>query len=425
MKTYNYIPATVTNASNIMALSVVRSLGRRQVPVNAFFGRNDHHSPYNRIVRQSRYIDKSYDFEESRYAENMISLLIDVGRKNGDKSVLFPVSDQDMIIISEHRQSLSDYYHLLMPDHDVLDTLLSKEKFYSFALSHGLPIPQTYFPHEGLDVVQISRTIEYPCIMKPSWRDGRWLDMFHNTKVIICSTPEELISNYHQLLTLGYNMLIQEILHGEENNISCSFTYLNELSEMLGVVVCKKIRQFPRDFGNTSLAETLSDENVVELTRGVCKKLKLSGYVSIEFKMDPKTNSLKIIEITPSRINRHAGIADVAGFDIPWTWYDYLSNGRVATNTRFEPEVKWLSEVNELRTLWDYLTDRDYSILRLLRSYKNIKRCEIWSRDDLKPFIHMMLSVLRYLFPSKSVASSRGKASGECIGQAEQYHVRH
>jgi len=405
MKTDNLIPATVTNANNIMALSVMRSLGRRRIPVNAFFGRNEHNSPYNMIVRHSRYIDKSYHFEESRYAENMISLLMDTGRKSGHKSVLFPVSDQDMIIISEHRQSLSDHYHLLMPEHEVLDTLLSKEKFYPFASVHDLPIPQTFFPSE-LDIVRISRTIEYPCIMKPSWRDGHWLDLFHNTKVIICCTPAELIHNYQRLYTLGYQMLIQEIVSGDETNISCSFTYLNESSEMLGVVVCRKIRQFPKDFGNTSLAETVADQEVVELTGSICKKLKLAGYVSIEFKRDPKSNGLKIIEITPSRINRQAGLADVAGFNIPCSWYDYLANGRVSNNERYELDIRWLSEVNELRTISSYLKNGEVTIPGLLRSYKNIRRCEVLSRDDMKPFIYLMLSGLPYLFAQRQGSPS-------------------
>jgi len=416
MKTDNLIPASVTNANNIMALSVMRSLGRRRIPVNAFFGRNEHSSPYNMIVRHCRYIDKSYHFEESMYAENMISLLMDTGRRAGHKSVLFPVSDQDMIIISEHRQSLSDHYHLLMPEHEVLDMLLSKEKFYAFASAHDLLIPRTFFPTEGLDITRISQTIDYPCIMKPSWRDDHWMDQFRNTKVIICRTPAELISNYRRLHTLGYRVLVQEIVSGDETNILCSFTYLSELSEMLGVVVCRKIRQFPKDFGNTSLAETVVDQDVVELTGSICKKLKLTGYVSIEFKRDPRSNGLKIIEITPSRINRHADIAAVAGFNIPCFWYDYLAHGRVSNNERQKADIGWLSEVNELRTLSSYLKDGEMTIPELLRSYKNIKRCEVLSWDDMKPFIYLILSALSYPFVQRRGSPSSGKPPEEWSG---------
>lgn len=348
------------------------------------------------IVKKSRYIQKKYFFDENRYAENMLALLLQIGKQQQEKSVLFPVSDQDMIIVSQFRNQLENYYHLLMPPHETLEMLLNKDRFAKFAQESGLPMPQTFCLSEVAAVDEIAKNVNYPCIVKPSWRDDRWLEKFRNTKVLIVHSPADLRTVYSQLSKLGQKAIVQEIVPGEEYNILCSFTFLNRDSEMLGMFVCRKLRQFPANFGNTSLAESVNEPMIVELTRDICRRLDMVGYISIEFKKDERSGAYIIIEITPCRLNRQSGLAAAAGFDIPDVWYRCVANKPVETRDTWTTGIKWLSEVNEIRTMSTYVKEHKCSLYQLARSYAGVSVFEIYSRDDMKPLLYLLPAAARY-----------------------------
>ncbi len=383
--------AVITNASNIMALSIIRSLGRQGVPIVALFGKNhDHHQSHARVVGSSRFISEKYWFDEADYESNIIQGLSDIGKALALKGVLFPSSDQDLIFVSKHRTYLQNFYHILMPPEDMLALLLNKERFYEFADRENLPIPRTFLPGSSPDISTISRLVLYPCIIKPSRCTEEWSLRYGNKKVFTCESPEELLKIYQQVSQEFSGLTVQEIVPGPESNIVCSFTYLDRQSEPLGMFLCRKIRQFPPHFGNTALAEAISAPEVEQITRRICKQLALAGYVGIEFKRDPRDNAYKILEITPSRIDRQAGLSDTCGINIPYIWYAYLLGLHMNVGVSGKP-YRWASEVNEVRSLGRYLKRREWTIVDWFMGYRNVRRWEVFAGDDLFPFLMLML----------------------------------
>lgn len=381
----------ITNANNIMALSVIRSLGRQGVPIVALFGKNhDYHQAYARVVGSSRYVSEKYWFDEADYESNIIQGLLDIGKALDSKAVLFPASDQDLLLVSGYRTYLQKFYHILMPPEAMLELLLNKEQFYEFADRENLPIPRTFLTGSSPDISSISRLVRYPCIIKPSWRTKKWIRRYRNKKVITCESPEELLKIYQQVSQEFSGLIVQEVVPGTESNIVCSFTYLDSQSEPLGMFLCRKIRQYPPDFGNTSLAEAISAPEVEQMTRRICKQLALVGYVGIEFKRDLRDNAYKLLEITPSRIDRQAGLSDACGINIPYIWYAYLLGLNVKAAVSEKP-YRWASEVNEVRSLGRYLKRREWTIIDWFMGYRNVRRWEVFAGDDLFPFLMLTL----------------------------------
>lgn len=391
----NSAPAVIVNANNIMALSVMRSLGRKGLQVIAVFGNTLRNEPYAYIIRTCRFISKSYAFDATDYETNFLQRLTDIGKSGACKAVLFPVSDTDMLLVSKHRDSLRKYYHLLLPPADILNMLLKKEMFYEYALREKLPIPRTFMPRDSTEILEVSRQVRYPCIIKPSWRTAEWIAHYGNKKALRCDSPAELIEQYRE--TVGYFSIltVQEYVMGPETNIVCSFTYLDSQSKPLGVFICRKIRQYPHYFGNTSMAEAAMLPEVEELSLRICRQLELVGYVSIEFKRDERDNEYKILEITPARINRQTGLSAECGVNIPYIWYSYLLGLRVKVESGGKP-YRWVSEVNELRSAFFYLKNREWTLLEWLKSYRNVRRWEVFAYDDLKPALMLLPSVLMY-----------------------------
>ncbi len=358
------------------------------------FGKDHgHHQPYARVVRSSRFISEKYWFDEAGYESNSIQCLSDLGKTLVSKAVLIPASDQDMILVSKHRTYLQNFYHILMPPDDMLNLLLNKEQFYEFADRENLPIPRTFLPGSSPDISTISRLVLYPCIIKPSRCTEEWSLRYGNKKVFTCESPEELLKIYQQVSQEFSGLTVQEIVPGPESNIVCSFTYLDRQAEPLGMFLSRKIRQFPPYFGNTALAEAISAPEVEQITRRICKQLALVGYIGIEFKQDTRDNTYKILEITPSRINRQGGLSDTCGINIPYIWYSYLLGLQVKVDISEQP-YRWASEVNEARSIGFYLKRGEWTVGDWLRSYRKVRRWEVFAGDDLLPFMMLMPSIL-------------------------------
>jgi D-aspartate ligase len=378
------VPAVVANINNIMGLSMIRTLGRGGVPVWGVVGSGSCHEPYGNTVRRSRYLARCQVFDDRNYESGLIDCLLRLGEESESPPVLFPASDTDMIMVSAHREQLQKRFRILMPPHSMLEILLNKDRFQRLAEDRELPVPATFRVAEGSAIAGVASQVRYPCIVKPPWRDAEWIHRHGNTKVLRCESAAELRAACEEVLPACGRLAVQEIVTGPESNIVCSFAYLNERSEALAMFLCRKLRQFPPYFGNTALAEGVSEDSVAALTEQICRALGLVGYVSIEFKKDVVDGCYKILEITPSRLNRQAGVADVSGVPIPICWYRHLT-GQALPEITAKTGLRWVSEVNDLRSMRWYLRSGEWSWGSWLKSYARVRRCELFAWDDLMP----------------------------------------
>jgi predicted ATP-grasp superfamily ATP-dependent carboligase len=384
--------AVVTNADNLIALSVTRSLGRHGVPVAALFNRTERFRPYAQLMRASRYLSAAHDLREGPYDEALVEALVRVAGRVTERPVLFPVSDRDMLVVSRCRAELEPHYRLLLPPHDTLDMLLSKERFARFAADHDLPIPRTFGIESPADAERCVDEMRFPCVIKPSWRDREWLAVYGNTKVLRAESPQELRERLREASSCSSRLVVQECLVGPETEISCSFTFLDETSRPLGIATCRKIRQYPVGFGNTAMAEATVDDEIAELTRSICAKIGAVGYVGVEFKRDPSDGRHKILEVTAGRLNRQSEIADAGGLNVALLWYSHLTGRDPGPRAPQRPGVRWVSEIGDLRALPSYLRDGSWSLASWLKSYRGVRRCEILARDDLRAVAGLLLA---------------------------------
>lgn len=383
-------PAVVVNADSVMALAIVRSLGRRRVPVTGLFRRASGFRSGRALVRASRYLDTRIDFDGPDYETALIDGLLDVARVERDRPVLFPVSDRDMIAVSRARDVLAPHFRLLLPSHDLLDALLSKECFAVLATHLGLPVPRTFSVESLADAEVALDHSGLPCVIKPSWRDGTWHRAFGHEKLLVAHTREALHEGLQRALRVAPRLVVQEIVGGPEAEIVCSFAYVDENGQVLAMAACRKLRQHPPGYGNTALAESIRAPDVEALSRDVIAKLGVVGYVSIEFKRDPADEQLKIIEVTPARLNRQAAVGELGGADLAFTWYRHLT-GAPGDAILPRPGLRWVSELNELRALPAYRQEPSWSALEWLRSLRSVRRLEILASDDPGPALALPL----------------------------------
>jgi D-aspartate ligase len=163
------VPAVVLSLY-YSGLALVRSLGRRGIPVYAM----DHarmnvglHTKY-----AQRYIcpDPKIQPNSDRLLRNLKSLR----HKIACKPVLFPTGDEYVLFVSQNREKLDKDFEIVMADRQVQEDLVSKSGLHQIAIRAGIPEPQTYIIKSPNELSYVSEEIPYPCILKPtyskSWR---------------------------------------------------------------------------------------------------------------------------------------------------------------------------------------------------------------------------------------------------------------
>jgi D-aspartate ligase len=404
------VPVLIFNANAPIALTILRSLGSKNIPVDALFGRPSFQENYRSIVRASRYIRRRFYFSEEAYDENCLAALTAIAAGYDQKAVLIPLNDRDMLFLSMHREALSRHYHFHLSPHEVVVVLLDKIRFAGLAEKQTLPIPETHVPESADEVAGIAEHLPYPCILKPDWRQTRWDEIFQSQKGVVCRDADDLTAQYRKLAAMGLLCLIQEIIPGPDDRIYCAFGILDAQSRPLVLHVCRKLRQSPPMFGNTALAESVCHPAVKSLFISICGQLELTGYISIEFKLDDRDGRFKILEITPARPNRQLGIAVAAGVDVPFIWYRWLLHESFQIPDTYQTGLRWMSEIMELRSLPAYLRRHHMGIRSVISSYRRVRRFEILSSGDIGPFLmflaHPLTRLLSRATPSKSTSYS-------------------
>src|SRR5690606_39169233 len=111
------------------------------------------------------------------------------------KAVLFPCTDMSVLLLSRHRHRVESWYHIMLPAPEVVEMLMDKISFYTYAQTAGLPIPGTFLLRSREDATQAAAALSFPCILKPPLKSPEW-QQNTNTKVYKVASAQEFLALY-------------------------------------------------------------------------------------------------------------------------------------------------------------------------------------------------------------------------------------
>lgn len=386
-------------------LATVRALGRRGVPVIGLDARLE------QPTAQSRYCIP-VACGDVRTEDGLLGTLLDLGTVLPEKGVLFPSGDLNLLVVSEHRARLAPYYHFALPDHEAVQLILDKQAFYAWAERHGFPIPRTHVVgSEGPGA--LAWEIRYPALVKPHLRDAGWRGK-HDVKLYEVHSPDELLRTFGVLTVQHPQLLIQECVPGPEDQLVFSITYLDDELDPLGMFTGRKLRQFPPRFGTSSMAQSRWDPEVAGLSLAVLRALRYRGYGSVEFKRDPRDNTLRIIEVTGRTWYPH-GLATASGVNLPYLAYCDLLELPVERPQGFVEGLKWIDEDRDLRAALRHRAEGRFAVGAWIASYRGRRTWAISAVDDPRPAVHLAAgwaqSVARAAMPRRRRPAPKSYAS--------------
>jgi predicted ATP-grasp superfamily ATP-dependent carboligase len=286
-------------------LAVARALDQAGVPVYALHNSGPLPGAYTKSVRR---VFPADDLTSAR----IVPALLAARRRLPHKSVaLRAVNDRQVGAIATHIGALRPHYRVAWGHsrRTVLD-LLRKDKLEAWTRRQGLRYPRSVV-FDASTGARAAAGFQFPVIIKPV----RPLSSFKTLLAHDLPTLERLLARQaHDLPIAG-----QEYIEGDDRQIYFGALMLDRGRVVHGMVG-RKIASHPPARGQTLVAETVDEPEVLRLTEQFFAGTRLSGPVSLELKRDPQ-GRYWVIEPTVGRTDFWAQLCISAGFNQPLMEY--------------------------------------------------------------------------------------------------------
>lgn len=352
--------AIVYPAHTLASYAVIRNLGQRGIPVLAL---NPTTHPHLRSRWAVPMLTPSMADEPAAFFD----LLSEIGEALPHGAVLYFMEDVYVYLAHRYRSRLPASLRFPWMDDEALAMSLDKRAMFEAAERAGLPLPWTCYPSRLEDLASQRERIPFPCLMKPlvsrfSFSDGEEaaaVELFPRSfggKCVRANDWEELKALYSRARSLGIPVCVQELLEGPIDQIYGVHLYADGRHEVLGAMAGRKLRQVPGDFGTGTLCEVVRHDEALALAEAFVKESRYHGIGGIEFKADPRTGELKLIEINPRGVH-WLGVCLLAGVELPYLKYADLT-GRPLRQSQRVFEGKWVDGSGDLAYLRRYHSDK-------------------------------------------------------------------
>jgi len=310
----------VTDGHWRKTLALVRSLGRKGIDVTVgerTYLNTSFFSKYcsRRIVYPSprRYPDQFIDFITKEIKLNHYECL-------------YPMEEETLLLLAQHRSEISRYTHLLIPDSQKIEFVRDKGNLLRFAEAHGIPTPKTFY--------------EPPTSALPPWGGGEGEGYVIKPRISSGSfgiayvrKREDLIPLYQKVHTQYPFPLVQEWIPDGGGTFGVSALF-DDGSDVKAAFIHKKLRMYPIQGGPSTLREGVEHLQIMELGLSLLKSLNWTGVAMAEFKVDPRDGIPKLMEVNP-RFWGSLHLAIISGVDFPYLIL------RMARGESFDPVIRY------------------------------------------------------------------------------------
>ena len=380
-------------------IQTARILSQRGIPVLAIA--NDPGHPCCRTRVCERILYGRTDTEEC------IATLKQLGPQLDQKAVLFPCQDSNVRLLSQHRASLEEWYHIVLPTHQTLCMLMDKVGFYTYAQANGLPIPATRILKDRGDAELAGRDLQFPLVLKPSQRSPAWMQRTRH-KAFKVADSQELLSLYDTYWAWAEVLIAQEWIAGPDtNHYSCN-CYFDADAEPQVTFVSRKLRQWPPQTGQGCLGEACHNSHVLHETLHVFQSVNYRGLAYLEMKQDARTGQYLIVEPNIGRPTGRSATAEANGVELLYTMYcDAVGWPLPENREQTSDGVKWAYARQDVQAALHQWWHGELSLKEWWQSWRGKKVYALFSWSDPLPFVFDMLRVIRQVLSSHTARWQR------------------
>ena len=377
-------PGAVVIGGYANGVSALRSLARAGVRTAVVLTK-----PHD-IAHHSRYAHEAHRvLDLHRRPDGLIDLLQDrAGEWRG--WALIPTNDYALSALAEHRELLSRWYPLSVPEPEVVRRVVVKPNTYRLAGEAGVAVPRCYGPASR---VTAQRTdISYPVVVKPQVSAAFWERL--GKKLIVARSPLELVAAIDLIERAGLAADVFDLVPGGDDEFYNYTVYLDRQGQPAAEFGFRKLRKAPPFFGVARAAEPATVPELREPTIELLRRIGWRGVASAEYKRDPRDGRFKLMEINGRCYLSHA-LATRCGVNYPLLiWQEHARRQRVSASSNGWRGT-WLHLHADL--LYTAVQERgpDWNWQKFLRSYSGPWIDAVWSPADPVPFLAQWSGTLK------------------------------
>jgi predicted ATP-grasp superfamily ATP-dependent carboligase len=376
----------------VSGYGIIRSLGRRDVPVYAI---TDLSADFGRF---SRYCKGTFPYPPHAPSSNvlfpdapdenlMVSRLIEWSARIPGRAVLYSTSDWFCILLANQQAALSPHFDFHWVPVDTLHMLTDKALMSAFCEQIGILSPPTKVIENQADLAHALDDFSGPCIVKPVRSYN--LNFPIPKKVFLASSQKELAEFFQQFPHLIGQVILQEVIEGGDDNIVQCTTLIRRSGQPEGTATVRKLRQSPPGYGSMCYGRSEPIEAVIEPTMKLLRALDYRGLASVEFKQSPRGGKYYFIEMNP-RLPWYNGLFADTGVNLPYLAYLDLAEPVQGAGDEHpqQNQIYWSSLPEQLR--W-YRESKNglgrHSLFKLVASIARSRSHSWWNLFDPVPFM--------------------------------------
>ena len=322
-------------------LAVVRSLGSKGISIDT--------CPINQgtSALRSRYIDQIHHLPSYNYdPDNWIKRLKEILSQN-NYDLIIPCTDQFIIPIHAHAESLKDYPLAIVND-EAYETFYDKALTRELADNCQVPIARGRLLQEGDSSELLISLFGLPLIIKP--RSSFAQDtLFSRNRVHTVKSSDEL-DNLLGQIKIPDDFIVESCFPGYGAGISI----LAGEGEVLLAFQHQRVHE-PREGGGSSYRKSVKlNPELLRHVAALARATKLTGVSMFEFKINPEDQAAILVEVN-ARFWGSLPLAIGAGVDFPYHLYQLLVKREVPGGNGYRSNFYGRNLTNDVRCLMSNL----------------------------------------------------------------------
>ncbi len=358
-KSANKVPVIIVGGLE-NALSIVRSLGKRGIPVSVA-------STPNCQAFNSRFIDRKFIVPEGmRPRDYFKELLLGEESQQYDGSIMLACSDEGIEFIIDNHAALAEKYILDVQKPHLQKAMLDKQETLRMAKEAGIGIPEFWNIDSLADIEKIEDEITYPAIIKPI-HSHLFQKAFDGKKLLQINNKEELHEKATEVVAKGLEFMISELIPGPDTLLSSYYTHIDDDGHALFTFTKRVFRRSPPNFGSGCFHETKWLPETAKTGEHFFRNIGFTGVANVEFKTDPRDGQLKIIECN-ARYTAGQELVTRSGMDISYMIYQFLTGTKLSTATEYKENLHYWYPREDIRSYHQLAARGELNFLQWVKS---------------------------------------------------------
>ena len=240
-----------------------------------------------------------------------------------DSAVLIPCSDAVLLQIALLSPEVRRRFRAAVAPPEVLHRALDKSRFAELLGSIGVSHPRSWTVAGAADLASVPQNVYQRAFLKP--RDSQAFFARYGVKGFWVKSREAALLRLEELAPTGLGVQLQEYVPGPPTAHVFVDGYAAAGGDIRALLVRRRLRMYPTDFGNSTLMITIRPDEATEAVRSVrtlVEALGFHGVFSVELKQSEVDGRYYALEMN-ARPWWYVDFAARAGVDvIRLSWLD-------------------------------------------------------------------------------------------------------